>query len=187
MPTERLKNIWGVSRPAMTLSGRADSVQLTNQSKRELWPIKLGYPPPTTKHWDSVPQHQRMLTLNSLCCWGEGREATRVHEMYLDSKQGHLAQETLQSAIQTVAYQLVTTTATLVMWELLSLNSAAWHLSNPFQEVCLDRYKQQVEWIEESSAGITEDKSYHRSIFPGQTLKLRIIMDFTGNTIISIP
>ena len=60
--------------------------------------------------------------------------------MYIDSKQGHLTQETLQSAIQTVAYQLVTTTATLVVWELLSLNPAAWHLSNPFQQFCLDRY-----------------------------------------------
>jgi hypothetical protein len=41
-------------------------------------------------------------------------EVTREYEMDIDIRQGHLAEEALQSTIlQTVAYQLVTTAATL--------------------------------------------------------------------------
>jgi len=70
-----------LSRTTMILAGRVASVQLTDRSRRESWPIELGYPPPTNERWKSAPQHPRMLTLNSLCCWG--REATRVHEMMI--------------------------------------------------------------------------------------------------------
>jgi Predicted permease, DMT superfamily len=68
--TELQAGIDALSRQTTTLSERVASVQLTDRSKRELWPIKLGYSPPTTEHWENVPQYPRMLILNSLCCWG---------------------------------------------------------------------------------------------------------------------
>ena len=70
------------TRPTMTLSGKEASVQLTDRSRRELWPIKLGYPPPKP--------NIRKVFLNTRWCWlstfcaveEKGRKATRVHEMY---------------------------------------------------------------------------------------------------------
>jgi len=97
--------------------------------------------------------------------------------MYIDSKQGHLTQETLQSAIQTVAYQLVTTTATLVVWELLSLNPAAWQLSNPSQEVCLDRYNSGAKHFNMLCwDGRTKFCRYSKQLRNGEPFKMYLIV-----------
>jgi hypothetical protein len=98
--------------------GEVASVQLTDRSRRDLWPIKSGYPSPTTEHWKSVPQYPRMLTLSSLCCWG------RSHKSAWDVYRFQVGPSGPRNSLvsnTTVAYQLVTTTATLVVWELLSL------------------------------------------------------------------
>jgi len=130
-----------LSRPTMTLSGKAASVQLTDRSRRELWPIKLWYPPPITEHWESVPHHPRMLTLNSLYCWGR-RNGSHKNAWDINKFQAG-SSGPRNSSVSSTKSCLPTGNHNghIGCVRTPISQSAAWQLSNPSQEVFLNRYK----------------------------------------------